>query len=243
LARANLVRFFKRLEFDHVKRESFIMKNIFKRKKSQKGSGGFLIAPASSAQINFLDLRKDCQFIDEESALPVVVSFGTRDGKYDSYAYRLQHACEQNGMQSSIETIPSCSRENACLFKPTFIKFKILTLGSPIVWLDADAMVYGKFQLPSQGWDVGFVQNNRQSDVVNAVAAFCVAFQPSIAALRLLEHWEQLCAAHWLKPGLDHRRLNYARHILSGYFQELDIGNHMEGKIARDVGRNKEYRL
>jgi hypothetical protein len=168
-----------------------------------------------------------------------VVSFATRDGTYDTYLHRLAEACASVGMRSSVETIPACPPENAFLFKPTFIKTKLLTRAGPIIWLDADALITERLVLPDGAWDVGTLPNNLP-DPVNPVAALCIAFNPTVGALRFLEHWEQLCSAHWLKPGHDHRRLNYTREILAGHFVEADLSDAMRGRLVRDAGRGKE---
>lgn len=170
---------------------------------------------------------------------PTVVSFGTRDGIYDAYARRLGESCDAAGMPASIETIPACPPDNAFLFKPTFIKVKLLTLGGPVIWLDADAVVSEPLQLPVGEWDVGTLPNNLP-EPINPKSALCIAFNPTIAALRFLEHWEQLCAAHWLKPGHDHRRFNYTREILGGHYMEVDLSDAVRGRLVRDAGRRKE---
>ena len=170
---------------------------------------------------------------------PTVVSYGTRDGCYDVFAKRLEQSCHDVGMKTSVETIPQCVAENAVLFKPTFIKFKLLTLGHTLLWLDADAVVTGEIIMPTGDWDVATLHNNRD-DKVNQKAALCIAFNPTVAALRFLEHWEQLCAAHWHKPGTDHRRLSYTREILDGAFVEADLSEAAHGRLVRDAGRRKE---
>jgi len=198
----------------------------------------FLIAPS---QVRLVDSMLGGQPVVNFaiSDVPTVISFGTRDGTYDAFVQRLHESCRAAGMATSVETIPSCSRDNACLFKPTFIKLKLLTIGGPVLWLDADAVVSEAIALPQGDWDLATLPNNLR-DHVNAKAALCIGFKPTVPALRFLEHWEQLCAAHWLKPGYDHRRFNYAREILAGYYREADLSEAVRGRLVRDAGRQKE---
>jgi len=198
----------------------------------------FLIAPSQARLLETVYSGEKPEALGEAGP-PTVISFGTRDGRYDACARRLERACRAAGMQASIETIPACPPENAFLFKPTFIKVKLLTVGGPVLWLDADALVTQPIALPEGDWDVGTLPNNL-GDPVNPKAALCIAFNPTVAALRFLEHWEQLCAAHWLKPGHDHRRFNYAREILAGHYEEGDLSDAVRGRLVRDAGREKE---
>lgn len=215
------------------------MKRIIRgvRNSLRSPAAPFLIAPSANRLLDSLDTA--ASFATGRN--PVIVSFGTRDGVYDAYAERLAAACVAHGVASSIETIPKCIPDNAYIFKPSFIKWKLLTLGNPILWVDADAVVSGPIELPEDGWDVGFLQNNLVDKYgLNEVASLCIAFRPTVSSLRFLEHWEQFCAAHWMKPGHDHRKLNYTRKIFEGLFMELDLTDIVRGKLTRDVGKTKE---
>ncbi len=177
--------------------------------------------------------------VDDQPLRPVIISYGTRDGKYDVFSERLRASCEATGHDCSFETIPDCGRRNACLFKPTFIRMKLLTLGRPVIWMDADGIVRDRLNLPDGEWDIASLANDRPDDI-NEKAVVCIAFRPTVAALRFIEYWERLCAAYWLEPGLDHRRFNYARAALEGQFKEIELHPSVEGKIVRDVGASKE---
>ena len=204
----------------------------------------FLIAPATQPRID----PPASFFADPPShetdsfAIPTIISYGTRDRVYDKYLERLRSSCDAANQPVSFETIPKCSRRNACLFKPTFIKFKLLTLGSPIVWLDADAYLHQQIRLPIGDWDVGTIDNTR-ADKLNPKAALFIAFQPSVKALRFLELWEQFCSAHWLEPRGDHRRLSYARFVLANAYSEIDLTSIISGCLTRDLGTHKEQNI
>jgi hypothetical protein len=199
----------------------------------------FLVAPH---QRNTLELLppESTDIAATGAGDPVVVSFGTRDGVYDAYLGRLEESCRSVGQPVLTETFPAMPAENALALKATFIKFKLLTQGRPVIWIDADAVLTAPIVLPPGAWDVGSVKNNLDNPK-NPVAALCIAFRPTVAALRFLEHWEAFCASHWLKPGEDHRRLNYTRFVLDGHFAEADISAAVRGRLVRDAGRAKEH--
>ncbi|PFG62907.1 hypothetical protein AXZ77_1494 [Thioclava sp. ES.031] len=210
------------------------------RKVTKRAGGRFLIAPAPNLRLDFL--LPATGTAPAEDAPPLVISYGTRDGEYDLYAERLRQSCSGEGIASDIDTIPPCGRANACLFKPSFIKFKLLTHNRPVVWVDADAVLTGPIDLPGGGWDVGTLDNSRHAET-NPKAALCIAFRPTLGALRFLETWEHLCSEPWLKPGLDHARFNDTRAILVNTYSEIDLTAALSGKLVRDLGKKKEARV
>lgn len=199
----------------------------------------FLVAPSPHSPLDLLP-KEATKFDVAVPAEPTVVSFGTRDGVYDVYAQRLQKSCRDVDQNVNIETFPAMPSSNAFAIKATFIKFKLLTLGQPVIWIDSDAVLKAPIILPQGEWDVGTLKNNHNNPK-NPIASLCIAFRPTVAALRFLEHWEQFCAAHWLKPGEDHRRLNYTKFVLDGHYKEVDISEVVRGKLIRDVGKKKEH--
>ncbi len=209
------------------------------RKKSRALGRHFLIAPTPGLTIDLSEIGADQE---ASTAKPCVISFGTRDGFYDRFCETLQKSCDAHGVAHSIETIPPCGRINACLFKPSFIKFKLLTLNRPVIWLDADASLEGEVSLPNSKWDIATLSNNRESEV-NKKAAVCIAFQPTVASLRFVETWEGFCSSQWTAPGLDHERMNYTREVMRGQYVEADLSPYVSGKIVRDSGRKKEFRF
>ncbi|WP_210312676.1 hypothetical protein, partial [Allosediminivita pacifica] len=120
-----------------------------KKKKSIFGVSGFR---RSSEPEQFLVAPSQCRMLDVDDSgsgnfgtkghgESTVVSFGTRDGVYDTYLKRLEDCCRSVGQNVSVETFPAMGAENAFSLKATYIKFKLLTLGKPIVWVDADAVL------------------------------------------------------------------------------------------------------
>ncbi|MCC2095896.1 MAG: hypothetical protein KDJ29_03345 [Hyphomicrobiales bacterium] len=208
----------------------------FLKPKKQKQLGNFLIAPQPGISLGASIIADNR--LPENLREPVLISFGTRDGHYDTCAERLEANCREVGQQCSIETIPACSRANACLYKPTFIKFKLLMLGRPVLWLDVDSQLTGKIELPGGNWDIATLRNQRHK--LNDYSSQVILFNPTVTALRFLELWEQFCSSPWLEGGLDHRRFNYARHVLDGGFAEVDLSPMLEGKLVGDAGTKKE---
>lgn len=178
-----------------------------------------------------------------------VISFGTRDGEYDKLLEELRNSCNKCGIQFNGETIPATKKINAYLFKPSFIKFKLLTKGKPVMWVDADSLIVDKIRLPGDYWDIGTVENNIESRrKIDPKLSLCVVFRPTIPALRFLETWEFLCNSYWMsrwmeQPG-DHTRFSWTRHMQKeGQYTEKDITEYVSGKIIRDAGKEKEFRI
>ena len=207
------------------------------RRVKKTAGNQFLIAPAPNRPIDFQNARL---FERGATSSPAVISYGTRDGTYDAYSDRLRASCDAHGVAHSIETIPPCGWENACMFKPSFIKFKLLTLNRPLVWLDADAVLQDSFELPDGDWDIGTLPNNRTSSI-NQKGSVCLCFRPTLAALRLIETWEQFCSTFWVGEGVDHSRLNYTLQVLSGTYTEVDVSPVFSGVLVRDLGKKKEH--
>ena len=169
----------------------------------------------------------------------VVVSYGTRDTEYEEFINRLRLSCEECNIENDLKLIPNSGRVNACLYKPSFLKFMLITHDKPILWLDADSVIEKNFSLPSGDWDMSFITNNFQSPV-NKVGSWAVCFRPTLRSLRFLELWEQLCSTGEGISGLDPRRLNYTRDVLSNEFVESSLDNSLISAVLRDVGTFKE---
>ncbi len=170
-----------------------------------------------------------------------VVSYGTRDGIYDKYLQRLAGSAESQNINVDTETIPACSANAATNFKPSFIKFKLLTLNKPIIWMDADAFIAGALNLPTGIWDIGLIKNTRNEK--NPMASFIIAVKPSLASLRFLDVWENLCSTQIDLPGSDHIKMTYTRDILHNAYIEADLAESVRGSIIRDLGNQKEEKF
>lgn len=76
------------------------------------------------------------------AAYPLVVSFYTRDTPYEAEAARLRASCDALGLPHRIVPVdPTGSWERNCALKASIIHDAWRTAGSPVLWVDADAVV------------------------------------------------------------------------------------------------------
>ncbi|MCG5539060.1 hypothetical protein [Halorhodospira sp. 9622] len=207
------------------------------RARRSKKNLGFILAPTPTVP---LDPEFGHSHLTDSGF--TLISYATRDGFYDRQLERLKGSCEEHGITCDTNTIPNCSALNAQLYKPTYIKFKLLTLQKTVFWLDCDAILAAPFILPKEPWDLATVRNSKDPDD-NPVLSLCLAFRPTLGALRFLEAWEHLCAAQWLGHIGDHERLSTVRRLHISpekSFTEIDISRQITGCIRRDVGKSKE---
>lgn len=213
-----------------------------RRRLGRYRSGHFVSSPQPLVPIQPIEGSFDVQAeLSDAGSEPVVVSYGTRDGRYDRFAQRLREGIDALGGKADIDTIPAMPRLNASLFKPSFIKMKLLVHGQTLLWLDGDSVLERRVSLPGGAWDLGFLDNNLPSEV-NAKASLAIAVRPTIPALRFLETWEQLCSQHWATPGMDHEKMNIALMLMGNSLSVIDLRESMKGALVRDFGRDKEFR-
>lgn len=76
---------------------------------------------------------------------PTIVSFYTKNTGYEKEIEGLIDSCKKFNLKTSIDAIANLgSWEKNCSFKPKYILKKLTTLKCPILWLDADAIVFQK---------------------------------------------------------------------------------------------------
>lgn len=167
-----------------------------------------------------------------------VVSFATRDGRYDAELAALERNCAALHLDFSGILLPAVGREDACLFKPSFIKYELYKGQRPVVWVDADGRFLKPPVLPAADWDVSLIRNERPREN-NQFAAFCVGLNYTPRCLAFLDIWEKLCELRIPDFGLDHYRMNCA---LAAYREHLRIADMQQanaGFFARDVDNEK----
>ena len=182
-------------------------------------------------------------------AAPTVISYATRDGFYDRLLDRMATSARGAGLATSTETIPPCDRKAATLFKPSFIKFKLMTLGGPVLWADADSIFLDRIELPANlpggGFDIGLVRNDRGASKAwgpeNPWAACLLYLNYSEGAFRLLDTWIALCANDLVK-GYDHERLSLALDAVRNRVRVRDLSAFVDGRFERDSGLRKQNR-
>lgn len=189
-------------------------------------------------------------------AAPTVISYATRDGFYDRLLDRMAASARGAGLAVSTETIPPCDRKAATLFKPSFIKFKLMTLGGPVLWVDADSVFLVRPDLAADlaagDFDIGLLRNDRGPSKAwgghaNPWAACLLYLNYSEGAFRLLDTWIALCANDLVK-GYDHERLGLALAAVQGQGQGQgqvrlrDLSAAVDGRFERDAGLRKQNR-
>lgn len=172
----------------------------------------------------------------------VIVSYGTRDGHYDRCLNRLRESIEPTGMRHDLRVIPrDGGKRMAQLQKPRFLLKSLDRHGEPIVWLDADSMVVGAFELPGGDWDIGLIPNNvLKSRSKNPMCSFVIGIRPTDRAKRFLEVWRYLCKWPNLSKYQDHKRMTWTREICKHEYTEIDLSECLTGKLVRDIGNVKE---
>lgn len=176
-------------------------------------------------------------------AAPTVISYATRDGFYDRLLDRMAASARGAGLAVSTETIPPCDRKAATLFKPSFIKFKLMTLGGPVLWVDADSVFLVRPDLAAGDFDIGLLRNDRGPSKAwgghaNPWAACLLYLNYSEGAFRLLDTWIALCANDLVK-GYDHERLGLALAAVQGQVRLRDLSAAVDGRFERDAGLRK----
>jgi hypothetical protein len=167
-----------------------------------------------------------------------VISYATRDGHYDLALAELGRSCEALQVDFSGILLPPVGREDACLFKPSFIKYELYKTQRPVVWVDADGRFLKPPQLPAADWDLCLIRNDKARED-NEFAAFCVGLHYTPRCLAFLDIWEKLCELRISDFGLDHYRMNCA---IAAYRRHLRIVDMQQANVnffARDVDNDK----
>jgi hypothetical protein len=170
-----------------------------------------------------------------------VISFATRDGRYDAELAALERNCAALHLEFSGILLPPVGREDACLFKPSFIKYELYKGQRPVLWVDADGRFLKPPVLPAADWDLCLIRNERPREH-NQFAAFCVGLNYTPRCLAFLDIWEKLCELRIPDFGLDHYRMNCA---LAAYREHLRIADMQQANsdfFARDVA-NEKHRI
>lgn len=124
---------------------------------------------------------------------PTIISYYTENTPYEEEVKGLIESCKKLNLPTSIDSIPHFgSWEKNCCFKPKYILKKLLDLQSPVLWVDADAMIYQKPTLfESLDADVAVhivesVPNNHPSKVTSGT----LFFNHTPEAVQVLQEWD-----------------------------------------------------
>ncbi len=125
---------------------------------------------------------------------PTIISFYTPNTGYEKEIEGLMTSCEKHDLPYSIDPIPNFGTwEKNCCFKPKYILKKLLDLQGPILWLDADAIV---FQRPTlfEGLDVDValrIVNELPDDHPSKMISGTLFFNHTPAAIEILKRWDE----------------------------------------------------
>ena len=125
---------------------------------------------------------------------PTVISFYTEKTSYEREAQDLIASCEKFHLSYVVDEVPNFgSWEKNCCFKPKYILEKLASLNIPVLWLDADAIIYQKPSLfENLTTDLALHSNSdlplNHPSKVNSGTLLCY---PTIATFTLLKKWDQ----------------------------------------------------
>lgn len=125
---------------------------------------------------------------------PTVISFYTENTPYEKEVEGLIATCKKFDIPYSIDPLPNFgSWEKNCCFKPKYIQKKLSMLQKPVLWLDADAIIYQKPTLfETFDADIALHSNTELPDThpskVNSGTLF---FNSTPKAHDLLAKWDE----------------------------------------------------
>ncbi len=127
---------------------------------------------------------------------PTVVSYYTQHTGYEREVRNLIASCQALGLPYYVEGVPSFgSWERNCCYKPRYLLDKLAALRTPLLWVDADAVIVKKPHLfTSLDADIAL----RIVDTLPATSSskmisgtlFC---NTTHATKQLLQEWEEEC--------------------------------------------------
>ncbi len=149
----------------------------------------------------------------------LVVSFYTPD--YAEHADRLRESCERFNVRHRIDAIePAGSWVETCALKADFILVNLQNTEATL-WLDADAEILRPIAgLADLDCDLA-VYHDRNSDEKLKIRSGTVLFNPTAAAISVLQDWGDRCAAD--PESWDQAHLYRALEASSASVHDLDI--------------------
>lgn len=187
----------------------------------------------------------------------IVVTFATKDGKYDRLGKRFENNMKSLNISYDIEYIdcitPSTPNENLLNYKRQkkdtgrtrgeFLKRKLVEHNKTIIWMDCDDGFSYKPSLPSNQFDVGFVDS--EDGIRLPIMARLLVLNPTDNALHFLSIWDYLNKWPELEPvGGSHIRLCHARHICSDKkyrktrnFRAINLTTYLSDPLVIDMHR------
>ena len=167
----------------------------------------------------------------DRSLEPLIISFGTDDPKYSSCLAQLNSDLELTGQLFDTTSITKGDSRFINRLKPSFIKIKLLSKKTTILWVDCDSRVKAPLYLPGGDWDVGTLALG-PAHARSVAAADCIAFSPTNNTVKFLELWDFLCLLN--RGGVSgHHEMLFALELMKGEISVIDIKQQMKGPFLR----------
>ncbi|WP_194847570.1 putative nucleotide-diphospho-sugar transferase [Candidatus Neptunochlamydia vexilliferae] len=125
---------------------------------------------------------------------PTIISFYTPNTGYEKEIEGLITSCKKQSLPYSIDPIPNFGTwEKNCCFKPKYILKKLLDLQGPVLWLDADAIVFQRpFLFKDLDADVAVrIVDELPDDHPSKMISGTLFFNNTPAAIEVLKEWDE----------------------------------------------------
>ena len=127
---------------------------------------------------------------------PTIISYYTEGTGYEREVENLIASCQKLNLPHQIDSIPSMgSWEKNCCYKPRYILEKLNELTSPVLWLDADAVVVKKPTLfESLTADIALrVVESLPNESPSKMISGTVYVNHTTKAMTILKEWDAEC--------------------------------------------------
>ena len=127
---------------------------------------------------------------------PTIISYYTQGTGYEREVKNLIASCQKLQLPYQIDPLPSLgSWEKNCCYKPRYILEKLEKLSTPVLWLDADAVVVKKPTLfQSMTADIALrVVDSLPSDSPSKMISGTVYINQTAKAKTILREWDAEC--------------------------------------------------
>ena len=176
---------------------------------------------------------------------PTIISYYTENTPYEEEVKGLIASCEKHNLPYSIDSIPNFgSWEANCCFKPQYILKKLTDLKRPVLWIDADAIVFRKPTIfETLKADVAIYINKALPDHHSSqMPSGTIFFNHTENAFTILKEWEKetkrclsLNPNHWDQISLCTALLNSSASIFALEESYYQIYNKIRDKKKKET--------
>ncbi|MCP5505549.1 MAG: hypothetical protein H7A38_01525 [Chlamydiales bacterium] len=125
---------------------------------------------------------------------PTIISFYTENTPYEEEIKGLIESCKKYNLPYSVDPLPNFgSWERNCCFKPKYILKKLIDLNGPVLWIDADGIVYQKPTLfDTLDADIAVrVIETIPDDHPSKILSGTLFFNYTPEAIQVLQEWDE----------------------------------------------------